>query len=220
MTTDVILRGRNLIRDNSWNTLCLPFDVPDISATQLAGATIMTLSTSSFDAETGTLTLDFNNAPSIEAGKPYIIKWTTPGKDIKSPVFTDVTINSQVKDITTDAVTFCATYDPIKLEANDRTKLYMGDYNMLYYPKEEVDVYSFRAYFQLAEGIYAGNPANGEQGLNMLILNFDGQQSTGIVEAEKSSSSSEWFTIDGRKLVGKPTQKGVYINNGRSVVIK
>ena len=117
-------------------------------------------------------------------------------------------------------MTFCATYDPIKLEANDRTKLYMGDYNMLYYPKEEVDVYSFRAYFQLAEGIYAGNPANGEQGLNMLVLNFDGQQSTGIVEAEKSSSSSEWFTIDGRKLNRKPTQKGVYINNGRSVVIK
>ena len=118
------------------------------------------------------------------------------------------------------AVTFCATYDPIKLEANDRTKLYMGDYNKLYYPKEEVDVNSFCAYFQLAEGITAGDPANGEQGLNKFVLNFDGQQSTGIVEAEKSSSSPGWFTIDGRKLVGKPTQKGVYINNGRSVVIK
>ncbi len=29
-----------------------------------------------------------------------------------------------------------------------------------------------------------------------------------------------WFMLDGRKLPGKPTQKGVYINNGRKVVMK
>ena len=27
-----------------------------------------------------------------------------------------------------------------------------------------------------------------------------------------------WYTIDGRKLNGKPTKKGVYINNGKAVV--
>ena len=220
MTTDAILRGRNLIRDNSWNTLCLPFDVPDISSTPFAGATVMTLSSSSFDAKTGTLTLDFNKVTSIEAGKPYIMRWTTPDKDIKSPVFTDVMINSEVKNIKTDAVTFCGIFDPLRMVANDRTKLYMGDYNTLYYPKEEVTVYSFRAYFQLADGIIAGNPVNGEQSINTFVLNFDGLHSTGIVEAEDSLSSSEWFTVDGRKLVGKPTQKGIYINNGRSIVIK
>jgi Leucine-rich repeat (LRR) protein len=32
--------------------------------------------------------------------------------------------------------------------------------------------------------------------------------------------SEEWFTIDGQKLNGKPTKKGVYINNGQQVVIK
>ena len=29
-----------------------------------------------------------------------------------------------------------------------------------------------------------------------------------------------WYTLDGRKLDGKPTQKGLYINNGRKTVIK
>ena len=29
-----------------------------------------------------------------------------------------------------------------------------------------------------------------------------------------------WFTLDGRKLQGKPTQKGLYIKNGRKVVIR
>jgi hypothetical protein len=34
------------------------------------------------------------------------------------------------------------------------------------------------------------------------------------------SSLSEWYTLDGRRLNGKPTQRGVYVSNGRKVVIK
>ena len=29
-----------------------------------------------------------------------------------------------------------------------------------------------------------------------------------------------WYTIDGRRVGGKPTQKGLYIINGEKVVIK
>lgn len=29
-----------------------------------------------------------------------------------------------------------------------------------------------------------------------------------------------WYTLDGRKLNGMPTVKGMYINNGKKVVIK
>ncbi len=46
---------------------------------------------------------------------------------------------------------------------------------------------------------------------------------TGIDHGQMDSvkgKSEEWFTIDGQKLNGKPTKKGVYINNGQQVVIK
>ena len=33
-------------------------------------------------------------------------------------------------------------------------------------------------------------------------------------------SADVWYTLDGRKLDKKPTQKGVYVKNGRKVVIK
>lgn len=33
-------------------------------------------------------------------------------------------------------------------------------------------------------------------------------------------ASGTWFTLDGQRLNGKPTAKGLYINNGRKVVIK
>jgi len=29
-----------------------------------------------------------------------------------------------------------------------------------------------------------------------------------------------WYTLDGRKLDGMPTKKGIYINGGRKVVVR
>ncbi len=37
---------------------------------------------------------------------------------------------------------------------------------------------------------------------------------------QTTADSGLWFTIDGRMLSGKPSQKGIYINNGRKVIIK
>lgn len=221
LTLDVILKGRAINRTSSWITLCLPFDLADFSGTPLEGATVKTLRSSSFDAKTGTLTLDFEEVTSVEAGKPYIVRWMKNDKTIKDPTFTDVTINKQVKSIKTDAVTFCGIFDPFVLEANDKTKLYLGSSNTLYYPSKETTVNSFRAYFQLADGITAGNPTNGTQGVKAFVLNLDGLQATEIRPTPGPSlNGGEWYDTAGRRMSGKPTQKGVYFNNGKKVVIK
>ena len=39
-------------------------------------------------------------------------------------------------------------------------------------------------------------------------------------EDDSKIQSDEWFTIEGQKLSGKPTKKGVYIYNGKRVVIR
>jgi hypothetical protein len=36
----------------------------------------------------------------------------------------------------------------------------------------------------------------------------------------RGPKSDVWYTIDGRRLSGKPTKKGLYIVNGLKVVIK
>ena len=227
--SDVTIEGRSLVRNNTWNTLCLPFNVYDgdegddisFTGTPLEGATVKTLSSSSFDGKTGTLTLDFEKVTSVEAGKPYIVKWENGGDNITNPVFKGVTISNQINNVETDAVTFCGTFNPFHMVANDRTKLYLSSNNTLYYPSQEMNVNSFRAYFQLAEGITAGEPVNGAQGVKAFVLNFDDGQVTGIISIPNSSlNGGEWYDLSGRKLSGKPAQKGVYINNGRSVVIK
>lgn len=41
------------------------------------------------------------------------------------------------------------------------------------------------------------------------------------VTSHKSQvTSEEWYTIDGRKLRGKPTAKGIYIHNGKKMIVK
>ena len=37
---------------------------------------------------------------------------------------------------------------------------------------------------------------------------------------EMTFDSEAWYTLDGVRLSGKPTKKGLYINNGKKVVIK
>jgi hypothetical protein len=46
---------------------------------------------------------------------------------------------------------------------------------------------------------------------------------TGIGNGQRESVKGQrdgWFTIDGKKLSGKPTKKGVYIHNGRKAVVR
>ena len=47
-----------------------------------------------------------------------------------------------------------------------------------------------------------------------------GDGTTGISTVLSESTSEDWYDLNGRKYATKPTRKGVYINNGRKVVIK
>ena len=40
------------------------------------------------------------------------------------------------------------------------------------------------------------------------------------MEDGRSKMEDVYYTLDGRKLEGKPTAKGMYIVNGRKVIIK
>lgn len=217
---DVTIEGRTLNKNGSWNTLCLPFGMNNFTGTPLEGATVKTLSSTSYYGKTGTLTLDFEKVTSIEAGKPYIVKWENGGDNITNPVFKGVTINNQINNVETDAVTFCGVFNPFILKAYDRKKLYLGSSNTLYYPSKERTVNSFRAYFQLADGITAGNPTNGTQGVKAFVLNLDDEETGLSPIPSPNGEGGAYYSLDGRRLSGKPTQKGVYIINGRKVVIK
>lgn len=210
---NVKLSDRTLYKDGSWNTLCLPFSLTEEQVTnQLDPESLMTLQSSSFS--NGTLTLNFVSATSIEAGKPYIIKWTGDSR-LESPTFTGVTIANATAHVETDNVDFIGIYSPLKITAADNTKLYLSNDNTLYYPNAEMTIGAFRAYFQL-KGITAADLPQ-----SAIVLNFDAEGTTGLNSLTPALSQGEGvYTLDGRKLNAMPTQKGVYIVNGKKVVIK
>ena len=225
---EVTLSGRTLYKDGAWNTLCLPFDVT-ISGSVLNGAVVKTLSSSGYDSETGTLTLNFtDNLTEIEAGKPYIVKWDGDGtQNIVSPIFKGVTISSTSTDVETvgsDWVDFVGTYSPTVIyeDGSEKHNLYLGSSNTLYYPTQEgFEVKAFRAYFQLKNGLTAGEPSTSQQApARAFVLNFGDDEATGILTTNFTNSSDEWYTLDGRKLDGQPTAKGLYVHGGRKVIVK
>ncbi len=209
---DVTLSGRTLYKDGDWNTLCLPFSLTAAQVTGLSPAKLMTLSESSF-AE-GVLTINFAEATTIEAGKPYLIKWGSSENKV-NPSFEGVTISSStLTNVETTYVDFVGTFSPVALTANDKSVLFLGTGNKLYYPSAAKTVNPFRAYFAL-KNITAGDAPDGAR---RFVLNF-GDDATGI-KTVNSYKEDTWYTLDGRRLNSRPTQKGLYIINGKKTVIK
>ena len=231
VVTDVKLFGRTLYKDNAWNTICLPFDIDDLSGTQLEGATLKELDTenkytmqeSQFIIDNtngtyqtglsndGTLYLFFKDAEDgISAGVPYIIKWAS-GDPIVPPTFSGVTINGDAPiPVTFTGGQFVGNYDAITIPIEGNSILYIGANNTLYYPKEKMTIGAFRAYFLL------DNPAT----VRAFNLNFGDNRSSGITTTNYTNEDGVWYTVDGRKLLNAPKRKGVYIKNGAKVTIK
>ena len=59
-----------------------------------------------------------------------------------------------------------------------------------------------------------------EAGVKGITLVFDEETGISLTPNPSPQGEGSWYSIDGRKLEGKPTQKGLYINNGKKVLIQ
>lgn len=90
---------------------------------------------------------------------------------------------------------------------NDQTYVHLGFY--LYHPKNHV-LPSYVAWIAVNDVPH-----------NALAMEFDESETTGLdLTPTLSQGEGVWYTLDGRKFEGKPTAKGLYIVNGRKVVIR
>ena len=53
-----------------------------------------------------------------------------------------------------------------------------------------------------------------------LSIGYGDEDTTSIDEVRCQMADGEWYDLQGRRLDSKPTQKGLYINNGKKIVIK
>lgn len=229
---DVILHNRVLYKDGTWNTICLPF-ITSIYDGILDGAELRSLESAS--VEGSTLNLTFSEPDGlIFRGKPYIIRWEKPADyegnerkyDIVNPVFASVEIVEGEENFDSGSgdtrVRFLGTYDAMNINALDKSILFLGANNKLYYPDGEAvtTIGACRAYFKIGDDADTNNARR----FTSININFgDTSTTTAInnsVEANTVKANNAWYTLDGRKLKAEPTHKGVYIYNGRVRVKK
>ena len=151
-----------------------------------------------------------------------------PNHNIVNPVFEGVTVDKTEHNFTSGSgdtqVRFLGTYMSNTFDGVDKSILFLGANNTLYYPESGASIGACRAYFKIGDG-----DALARQ-ITAFNLDFgDSSESTGIREIDTDPAPSPsptgvgrsaWYTLDGRKLDGKPTKSGVYIREGKKVVIK
>ena len=203
---------RTFYHDNAWNTLCLPFDVDaNKVATAFAGAEIREIDLSQCKDNT----IQFVPATEIKAGVPYIIKWNENVAD------------AQTFEKTFEGVSLVAEPKPVKVN-NDIT--FTGFYNKTTADKLGESVAAIGAenkLFKVTSGEMKGFRA-------AFVLNSNTQPSKYKVVIDGTATGIEDLVIDSAKANGRVynlngqyvgnslngLQPGLYIQNGKKIVVK
>ena len=208
---EVTLVGRTLT-SGMWNTFAVPFNISEDDLDNL-GITAKRLASSTLTD--GTLTLNFEDATSIEAGKPYLVK-VADNLDLGAITFDGVTVSKDIVPFTSSNVDFIPTFGKTTIgEEGDDAKnvLFLAAENTLKNPTSlPADIKGFRAYFQL-KGDAVGARA--------FSLDLGDVETTGVtdVRSKMADVRGDYFDLQGCK-VENTAKKGIYIQNGRKVVIK
>lgn len=226
------LTGRRfIVSDKTWNTVCLPFSISESAMQKNAAhlfcdAIVMELDPAETSIDNGVLRLTFKQAKSITAGKPYLIKVVnhlySPNT---SPTFDNGYISVVEPEAVTSndgAVTFVGQFDPFVVSDgrndddynptpdNINNIVMLGSNNTLGYSKNPRTLHTFRCHFYVSTGV---NKARDFE------LNFDDSEVTSVTDKEVvvEFKLDNWYTLDGRKLNGEPTEKGIYIYKGKKI---
>ncbi len=238
--TGKVTLNRSFTKDTK-STICLPFDV---TATNAAALGKFYQFDGLKDGTTDIVKMK-EVTTALVANTPYIFE---PSADCTAIDFGQQTIAaspsaSASTSGTSNEFVFQGTYNYKKWQDGD-AELTAGIYGFLakewdghasgYFLKgvTNTTIKPFRAYLK-----YTGNLSNTDPATNATRGSTRSGSLPEVIEIEWVNAKGEttgirsidngqwiidnsWYSLDGRKLSGKPTKKGLYINNGKKVVIR
>ncbi len=222
----VDIQVKRTIKANEWSTLVLPFDMTEAQVKEALGSDVQLAEFEDYEAEydaddnvTG-LTVNFvatNLSDGFYANYPYLVKTS---KDI-TEFFVTATIDPDEEDAVAEFTNgktgpkkevygkLIGTYhagDAIPADG-----LFLSG-NKFWYSTGATIIKAFRAYFMLNEVL---------SGVAEAKVRFMVDEDAAAIEGiTPDMEDGVWYTLDGRQLNGKPTEKGVYIVDGKKVLIK
>ncbi len=198
---------------NMWNTVCLPFALTSAQATQLFGSGYQL---TQFTSVSGT-TMQFTTAASFEAGVPYLVMPTINVSDASPVVLVDVSITAKTPQKVTRKgdngdYSFVGSFTQKKFTDDDEcnTSRFVATENKLKKPTKNSTLKSLRCYFTVPAAAAARS----------LTFDIDEEGGTTSINTVQGSGVmvNGYYNLAGQR-VAQPT-KGLYIVNGKKVVIK
>lgn len=152
-----ITLNRPLPRNGDYSTICLPFD---LTATQIANpdCPLHGFVIKEFDHSgngEARVNLYLKQVTSIEAGKPYFIRYAGAPTDVAlTPLrFLNVKVTASTPAAGEgDECIAQGIFNPHSLVANDQNTLFLSSNNTLYYPTANGTMNGFRVYISVADG--------------------------------------------------------------------
>ena len=203
---------------SGWNTFCVPFALTQAQLEEAygSGAVAKYLSDVTTGAEGATLHFTPEAEGGIEANKAYLLYLTADVTEAKT--FSGVTLQPAGTCTTTVSAsngdyTFQGILKPTTLTTDDRQYFLNSAGTNFVLPSNSTSAMkATRAYITVPA---ASGSAQGRQ----YSFDFNGT-TTGIDNVNISGlEDGAWYTISGIR-VNRPAAKGVYIHNGRKVIVK
>jgi hypothetical protein len=224
---------------NEWYAMVLPFEVDPLKMVTAANRYVIFNELN----KVGTTDQNFKFTLKLEpipAGTPFLVKFAAKAGDTEDTkvdwatiTYDNAKISDAINPVETDYVTFTGSWTSMKLQYN-------GDGADI---SDKVWWLCDKSYNDGAKGNTwlkpKKNPRNtlpmeayliGQEGWTDYAPSITVEDFDGTTTAIKSLSADKinnlnvvadgWYTVGGMKLQGAPTQKGIYINNGKKVVVK
>ena len=219
------VRVKRTINANEWSTICLPFDMDEEELKAAFGDDVKLYTfegceTTMNGSDVVGIKVNFEPTTYLSTNWPYVIKVSRPITEFsvenRSFKTGHVLSRQDYKRIGTTVLynTFNGTYVAETTVPNLCLFLSGGKF---YYSTGQTKMKGFRCYFDFYDVLSEVDNMTAGAKISLSI----GDETTGVESVECRTDSSEgWYTLDGIKLNGEPTKKGIYIYNGKKVVKK
>lgn len=191
------------IQGGVWNTLCLPFNAGKNTIAQATGNAVEDVSLRTFSGFSNN-ELTFAERDTITAGTPFLIKVT---KTSANPVFTLASLkgDAAAQTVTYNGASMAGTLAPTNI--GDTGLFLTAGGELKKANSSSTTLKGLRAYFTV--------PAGTTQARLMLD---DGATVIDMVEAV--AADGRWYAPDGRRYSTQPTRQGIYIKDGKKIIIR
>lgn len=189
---------------DSYNTIVLPFDLTASQVQTVFGTGTEVYAFSENSADANDITINFNKVVegTISANVPVLVKAT---EDSDEQVFNGVEVKAPAGDVKVEGknANFVGVYAPTTVADGD---YFIGN-GAVYKSAGSTNIKAFRAYIQLT------NPNTSE------VKMYIGGMETGIDEINgEAAENGAIYNLAGQRVM--KAQKGLYIVNGKKVIVK